>query len=295
MRSPISVKEVQQLAERITVLSPEKSAPIFQRLRKAERFKWVDNCEELKAMLATPPILTQSVVGKPIYVYISIFDNVVSLVIIQEGEGEQRPIYYISKALQGAEQRYQKIEKVTLTIIVASKKLRPYFQSHPMVCRTNLPIWQILQKLDLVGRMTRWVVELSEFDIAYERKGHMKAQVLDDFNNELTPNSDDEEVLGRTRSGQGQRNESYPRRTRWDINRAIPPFQFSSKQQLDKVGKGVGGGKVDGKERLPASHRIGQCRLSGKGPPADSIFGCSQGIGQDFGKIHPTTYPSRAK
>ncbi|RDX82402.1 Retrovirus-related Pol polyprotein from transposon opus, partial [Mucuna pruriens] len=85
-------------------------------------------------------------------------------------EGDQRPIYYISKALQGAEQRYQKIEKAALAIITTTRKLRPHFQS----------------------RMTGWIVKLSEFDVTYDRMGHMKAQVLADFINELTPNPGNE-------------------------------------------------------------------------------------------------------
>ncbi|RDX84590.1 Retrovirus-related Pol polyprotein, partial [Mucuna pruriens] len=100
MRSPRSVKEVQQLVGRITTLSRflswlvEKSAPIFQCLRKAEQFKWTDDYEaafQLKVML-----------GKPIYVYIYVSNIAVSSVIVQEGEGEQRLVYYVSKALQGA-------------------------------------------------------------------------------------------------------------------------------------------------------------------------------------------------
>ncbi|RDY00568.1 hypothetical protein CR513_16229, partial [Mucuna pruriens] len=83
--------------------------------------------------------------------------------------------------------RYQKFEKATLVIVVTARKLRPYFQSHPVKCRTNLSIKQILRKLDLVGRMVGWMVELSKFDMAYETKGHLKAQVLAGFVNELTP------------------------------------------------------------------------------------------------------------
>ncbi|RDX67376.1 hypothetical protein CR513_53749, partial [Mucuna pruriens] len=70
--------------------------------------------------------------GKPIYVYIYAFDTTMNSVIIQEGEGEQRPVYYISKALQGVEQRYQKIENATLAIITTAIRLRSYFQSHPV-------------------------------------------------------------------------------------------------------------------------------------------------------------------
>ncbi|RDY12851.1 hypothetical protein CR513_02278, partial [Mucuna pruriens] len=58
----------------------------------------------------------------------------------------------------------------------------------------DLPIRQILRKPDLVGRMTGWAVELFEFDVTYERKGHMKVQVWADFINEFSPNSRDEEL-----------------------------------------------------------------------------------------------------
>ncbi|RDX62686.1 hypothetical protein CR513_58960, partial [Mucuna pruriens] len=49
--------------------------------------------------------------------------------------------------------------------------------------------------------MIGWVIELSEFDIIYERMGHIKAQVLADFINELTPNSGKEEAPWRVRDG----------------------------------------------------------------------------------------------
>ncbi|RDY14610.1 hypothetical protein CR513_00308, partial [Mucuna pruriens] len=132
--------------------------------------------EELKTTLASPPILTWPVI--------------VSSVIIQEEEDEQRPIYY------GAKLRYQKIEKAALAIVIIAKKLKPYFQNHPVICRTELPIRQILRKPNLVGRMIGRDVKLSEFDIAYKRKGHMKTQVLANFINELTLNSYEEEAVG---------------------------------------------------------------------------------------------------
>ncbi|RDX61932.1 Retrovirus-related Pol polyprotein from transposon 17.6, partial [Mucuna pruriens] len=163
MRSPKSVKE---------------SAPIFQLLKKAERFRWIDEFEaafqELKTMLASPPILIW------LFLCIYISDNAISSVIIQEEKGEQQPIYYVNK--------------VALAIIITARKLRTYFQSHHVICIIGLPIRQILRKPNLVGRMTRWVIELSEFNIAYERRGHMKAQVLTDFINKLTPNSHEEEA-----------------------------------------------------------------------------------------------------
>ena len=59
---------------------------------------------------------------------------------------------------------------------------------------TNLPIQKVLQKPDVAGRMVRWAVELSEFDIQYETRGSIKGQVYADFVAELSPGGDPQEV-----------------------------------------------------------------------------------------------------
>ncbi|RDX58415.1 hypothetical protein CR513_62272, partial [Mucuna pruriens] len=131
--------------------------------------------------MAAPLVLTRPRPGMPLCLYISISDNAISSVLIQEEEGEQKPVYFTSKVLQGPEKRYQKIEKAALALVTASRRLRPYFQAFNIIVRTDLPIRQVLRKPDLVGRMVAWSVQLSEFDISFERRGHVKAQVLADF------------------------------------------------------------------------------------------------------------------
>ncbi|XP_068477201.1 uncharacterized protein [Phaseolus vulgaris] len=51
---------------------------------------------------------------------------------------------------------------------------------------TDLPIRKVLQKPDVVGRMVRWAVELSEFDVQYEPRGPIKGHVYVDFVVELS-------------------------------------------------------------------------------------------------------------
>jgi len=51
---------------------------------------------------------------------------------------------------------------------------------------TDLPIHKVLQKLDVAGRMARWAVELSEFDIYYEPRGPIKDQIYAGFVVELS-------------------------------------------------------------------------------------------------------------
>ncbi|XP_020235082.1 uncharacterized protein LOC109814953 [Cajanus cajan] len=196
MRSPATVKEVQQLAERMASLSRflskvvDKSLPLFQCLRKNDRFAWTDDCErefgELKQALTSPPILRKPQTDSPLLVYMSASDSAVSAVLVQEKGNFQMPIYFVSRVLQGAEVHYQKIEKLAFTILVIARKLRHYFQSYKVVIRTDYPIRQVLQKPDLPGRMMKWSIELSEFAIKYEPRGAIKAQALADFLVELS-------------------------------------------------------------------------------------------------------------
>ncbi|RDX60879.1 hypothetical protein CR513_60944, partial [Mucuna pruriens] len=59
-------------------------------------------------------------------------------------------------------------------------------EGYPIVVRTDLPIKQVLRKPDLVGMMVAWSIQLSEFDISYDNRGHIKVQVLADFIIEMT-------------------------------------------------------------------------------------------------------------
>jgi len=94
--------------------------------------------------------------------------------------------------LQDPETRYQMVEKLALSLVHAARRLRPYFQNHDITVKTDYPIQKILQKPDLAGRMSSWVVELSEFNIRYEPHDPIKGQCLLDFVNDLqhTPTED---------------------------------------------------------------------------------------------------------
>ncbi|KAL2228546.1 UNVERIFIED_CONTAM: Retrovirus-related Pol polyprotein from transposon gypsy [Sesamum indicum] len=112
-------------------------------------------------------------------------DNALSSVLVREEDGKQSPVYYVSKMLQGAKKKYIQIKKLALALVTTARKLRPYFQSHPIVVLTNHPLKQVMSRPDTSGRMVKWAVELGEFDIEFQTRSAVKAQVFADFLIEL--------------------------------------------------------------------------------------------------------------
>ncbi|KAL0458919.1 UNVERIFIED_CONTAM: hypothetical protein Slati_0519100 [Sesamum latifolium] len=86
-----------------------------------------------------------------------------------------------NKVLNGAEGRYTPIEKMALALVTTARRLRPYFLSHHIGVKTNAPLKQTLEKSNTSGRLVKWAVELSEYDISYMPRTTIKAQALADF------------------------------------------------------------------------------------------------------------------
>jgi len=94
MRSPILVKEVQQLTGHMAAMSifviakGDKGHPYFQGLMRNSRFVWNRECEEaflkLKEYLASPPVLCKPQLGTPLHLYFSVTERVISSVLVQE-------------------------------------------------------------------------------------------------------------------------------------------------------------------------------------------------------------------
>jgi len=130
---------------------------------------WTEECEtaflRLKEYLATPPVLCKPRTGEPLRLCFAVTEWAINSMLVQEQDQVQRPIYFVRKALQGPETRYQSLEKVALAVVFSARRLRHYFHSFMVVVMTDLPIQKVLQKPDVAGRMVRWAVELSEFDI----------------------------------------------------------------------------------------------------------------------------------
>jgi hypothetical protein len=112
---------------------------------------------------------------------------VVSAAIVVEREEEghiykvQRPVYYISEVLSDSKIRYLHIQKLLYALLITSRKLRHYFESHKITVVTNFPLGDILHNRDATGRISKWAVELRALNIDFTPRKAIKSQALTDF------------------------------------------------------------------------------------------------------------------
>jgi ribonuclease HI len=204
MHPPRTTKQLQQLTGRIAALnrfisrSTDKCLPFFKILRKA--FIWGEECEEaferLKEYLSNPPLLSRATEGEILYLYLAVSPSAVSSALIREDSGVQRPVYFTSKALHGAEERYPRLEKLAFALVVSARRLRPYFQAHAIRVLTEYPMKKVLQKPDISGRLINWAIELGEFDIEFHPRTSIKGQAMADFLVEFCNVPESEELPG---------------------------------------------------------------------------------------------------
>ena len=140
-----TVKAVQSLNGKVVALNRfvskamDKCLPFFRVLRKS--FEWMDKCqkafEDLKKYLSSPPLLSPSMPGEELYLYIAVSQAAVSAALVREEGGSQRPVYFISRAFRGTEERYPQMEKLAFALVTAARKLKPYFQAHTIIVLTD--------------------------------------------------------------------------------------------------------------------------------------------------------------
>ena len=108
----------------------------------------------MKAYLSALPLLSPSQPGEELFLYLAISPIAVSAALIREEEKVQKPVYYASRALCGAEERYPPMEKLAFTLVTATRKLKPYFQAHTVVVLIDRPLRRAMSNPDVARRLT---------------------------------------------------------------------------------------------------------------------------------------------
>ena len=78
------------------------------------------------------------------------------------------------------------MEKLAFVLLIAARKLKPYFQAHNIVVLTDKPLRKAMSSPEAARRMALWAIKFSEFDIQYRPRTAVKGQVVADFIAEFT-------------------------------------------------------------------------------------------------------------
>ncbi|GJV26936.1 reverse transcriptase domain-containing protein [Tanacetum coccineum] len=179
LQSPRTLKEMQSLAGTLAALN-----------------RWTIEAEEafqqMKKCIMDLPSLTPPFPKETLYAYLAVSKEAVSSVLLTERKGKQRPIQYVSRTLNESERNYAPMEKLALSLVHMIRRLRRYFEVHPVKVITDQPIKQILNKTEASGKLAKCVVELGTYNITFEPRNAVKGQILADFISE-TPDRESPE------------------------------------------------------------------------------------------------------
>ena len=113
--------------------------------------------------------------GEELYAYLGQSETAISGVLSREENRKQKPVFYISRVLQDAEQRYGPLEQLVLSLLNVSRKLKHYFDAHPIVIFTDQPLKSILSKPDITGR-AKWAMEIAGYNLEIRPETAKKAK-----------------------------------------------------------------------------------------------------------------------
>jgi hypothetical protein len=71
-------------------------------------------------------------------------------------------------------------------VVLARRKLRHYFEAHPVTVVSSFLLGDIIRNPDAAGRIAKWSVELMGETLAYAPRKAIKSQILADFVAEWT-------------------------------------------------------------------------------------------------------------
>ena len=108
--------------------------------------------------------------------------------------GKELAIYYLSKRMLEYETRSTVVECYCLALVWATWRLRHYMTEYSVHLVSRLdPLRYLFYRPALIGRLMKWLVLLTEFDIHYVTQKSIRGSIVEDHLASL-PVSDDRAI-----------------------------------------------------------------------------------------------------
>jgi ribonuclease HI len=182
---PTNLKELQSLLGKINFVRrfisnlSQKVLPFFPllRIKKDQKFVWGDEqqkvFDKIKQYMKEPLVLVPPQLNKPFKLYVAADTQTIGSALIQELEGKERVVAYLSRKLLDPETRYSAAEKLCLCVYLLNAECVVYSKFDVIKHMLSMPI--------LNGRIGKWILALSEFELKFESAKAVKGQIIADF------------------------------------------------------------------------------------------------------------------
>ena len=149
--------------------------------------------------MSTAPVLIPPEWNKPFEVHVDASNFAIGSVLSQKNEeGHDRPIYFSSRQLSGAEKNYSVTELEGLGMVYSIQKYRHYPLGYKFTFHIDHDALKyMVNKPQLSGRIARWVLLLQEFNFDVDvrpGKKHANADFLSRLSKEVNPTSIDDSL-----------------------------------------------------------------------------------------------------
>ncbi|GJZ27951.1 reverse transcriptase domain-containing protein [Tanacetum coccineum] len=225
------VKEGIVLRHKVSGTRLEVDKAKIELLEKDTPFEFDDECQKafelLKEKLACAPVIVSPNWNLPFKLMCDAIDFAVGAILGQKDGKNFHPVYFASKTLNPAQQRYTVTEKELMVVVFAFEKFRSYLiLSKTIVHTDHSALKHLFKKQDAKPCLIRWILLLQEFDIEIkDRKGteNVIADHLSLIENEEI--SDDSKV-----------DDNFPGETLMEINTINEPwFAYFANYLLDDI------------------------------------------------------------
>jgi hypothetical protein len=90
-------------------------------------------------------------------------------------------VYFVSEVLSNSKSQYFHIMKLAYGLLIIARKISHYIQFHQIKVHTSSTLGEILNNREATGKIAKWAIELSMYDIVYKPRTAINAQALSNF------------------------------------------------------------------------------------------------------------------